>query len=56
MSVRAAGWAYLSDFGNRIHEIDSRFDCRNHGHEKLSGILKESGRLEISPDGRLKML
>ena len=34
-------WTYLATMGNCLRQLDSAFDTRTYGHEKLQSLLKD---------------
>lgn len=40
LSVGENGWAFLSDFGNRLRQIDPGFDPRTYGHRQLLRLVQ----------------
>jgi hypothetical protein len=34
-------WTYLATMGNSLRQLDSAFDTRTYGHEKLQSLLKD---------------
>lgn len=41
------GWAFLGDVGSLIQKKQPNFDSRNYGFEKLTPLIKSTGRFEI---------
>jgi uncharacterized LabA/DUF88 family protein len=41
------GWAFLGDVGNLIQKKRPNFDSRNYGFQKLTPLIKSTGRFEI---------
>jgi hypothetical protein len=39
-TVREDGWAHLSEFGSHLKQLDTSFDPKIHGFEKLSELIK----------------
>ncbi|NNE26593.1 MAG: NYN domain-containing protein [Saprospiraceae bacterium] len=54
------GWAFLGDVGSLIQKKQPNFDARNYGFEKLTPLVKSTGRFEIerreTPRGRHKLI
>ncbi len=54
------GWAFLGDVGNLISKKQPDFDPRNYGYQKLTDLIKASGRFEIderpSDRGNVKLV
>ncbi|MEQ8909836.1 MAG: NYN domain-containing protein [Vicingaceae bacterium] len=43
------GWAFLGDVGSLIQKKQPNFDARNYGFEKLTPLIKSTGKFEIEP-------
>ena len=41
------GWAFLGDVGSLIQKKQPNFDSRNYGFEKLTPLIKSTGKFEI---------
>ena len=41
------GWAFLGDVGSLIQKKQPNFDSRNYGFEKLTPLIKSTGRFDI---------
>ncbi len=41
------GWAYLGDVGGLIQKKQPNFDSRNYGFEKLTPLIKSTGKFEV---------
>jgi hypothetical protein len=41
------GWAFLGDVGSSIQKRQPSFDSRNYGFEKLTPLIKSTGKFEI---------
>ncbi len=41
------GWAYLGDVGSLIQKKRPNFDSRNYGFQKLTPLIKSTGKFEI---------
>ena len=54
------GWAFLGDVGSLLQKKQPNFDSRNYGFEKLTPLIKSTGRFEIeqreSPKSRHKLI
>jgi uncharacterized protein (TIGR00288 family) len=54
------GWAFLGDVGSLIQKKRPNFDSRNYGFEKLTPLIKSTGKFEIdqrdSGKGRYKLI
>ena len=54
------GWAFLGDVGSLIQKKRPNFDSRNYGFEKLTPLIKSTGRYEIeqrdNPRGRSRLI
>ena len=54
------GWAFLGDVGSLIQKKQPNFDARNYGFEKLTPLIKSTGKFEIdqreSGKGRNKLI
>lgn len=54
------GWAFLGDVGSLIQKKQPNFDSRNYGFEKLTPLIKSTGKFEIdqrdSGKGRHKLI
>lgn len=54
------GWAFLGDVGGLIQKKRPNFDSRNYGFEKLTPLIKSTGRFEIeqreNPKSRHKLI
>jgi len=54
------GWAFLGDVGGLIQKKQPNFDSRNYGFEKLTPLIKSTGKFEIdqreSHKGRAKLI
>ena len=54
------GWAFLGDVGGLIQKKQPNFDARNYGFEKLTPLIKSTGKFEIdqrdSGKGRYKLI
>ncbi|NNC95276.1 MAG: NYN domain-containing protein [Chitinophagales bacterium] len=54
------GWAFLGDVGNLLQKKQPNFDSRNYGFEKLTPLIKSTGKFDIdqreSPKGRFKLI
>lgn len=54
------GWAFLGDVGNLLQKKQPNFDSRNYGFQKLTPLIKSTGKFEIeqreSQKGRFKLI
>ncbi|MEO1451201.1 MAG: NYN domain-containing protein, partial [Bacteroidota bacterium] len=54
------GWAFLGDVGSLILKKRPSFDPRNYGFQKLTPLIKSTGKFEIeireSPSGKHKLV
>lgn len=54
------GWAFLGDVGSLIQKKQPNFDARNYGYEKLTPLIKSTGKFEIeqreAPKSRNKLI
>lgn len=54
------GWAFLGDVGSLLQKKQPNFDSRNYGFEKLTPLIKSTGKFEIeqreSPKSRHKLI
>lgn len=54
------GWAFLGDVGSLIQKKQPNFDSRNYGFEKLTPLIKSTGRFDIeqreTPKSRHKLI
>lgn len=54
------GWAFLGDVGSLIQKKQPNFDSRNYGFEKLTPLIKSTGKFEIeqreTPKSRHKLI
>lgn len=54
------GWAFLGDVGSLLQKKQPNFDSRNYGFEKLTPLIKSTGRFEIdqreNPKRRNKLI
>ena len=54
------GWAFLGDVGSLIQKKQPNFDARNYGFDKLTPLIKSTGKFEIdqrdSGKGRYKLI
>ncbi len=54
------GWAFLGDVGSLIQKKRPNFDSRNYGFEKLTPLIKSTGRFDIeqreTPKSRHKLI
>lgn len=41
------GWAFLGDVGSLIQKKQPNFDSRNYGYEKLTPLIKATGKFDI---------
>jgi len=41
MAAKEDEWTYLAAMGNSLRQLDSAFDSRTYGHEKLQSLLKD---------------
>ncbi len=41
------GWAYLGDVGGLLQKKQPNFDSRNYGFEKLTPLIKSTGKFEV---------
>lgn len=41
------GWAFLGDVGSLLQKKQPNFDSRNYGFQKLTPLIKSTGRFEI---------
>lgn len=41
------GWAFLGDVGNLLQKKQPNFDSRNYGFEKLTPLIKSTGKFEL---------
>ncbi len=48
------GWAFLWDVGGLIQKKQPSFDARNYGFEKLTPLIKSTGKFEIQQWGNGK--
>jgi uncharacterized LabA/DUF88 family protein len=52
------GWAYLGDVGNLLQKKQTNFDPRNYGFQKLTPLIKSTGKFEIAEEqkGKFKLI
>lgn len=54
------GWAFLGDVGSLIQKKRPNFDSRNYGFEKLTPLIKSTGKFDIeqreNPGSRHKLI
>ncbi len=54
------GWAFLGDVGSLLQKKQPNFDPRNYGFQKLTPLIKSTGKFEIeqreSPKSRYKLI
>jgi uncharacterized LabA/DUF88 family protein len=54
------GWAFLGDVGSLLQKKQPNFDSRNYGFEKLTPLIKSTGKFEIdqreNPKRRNKLI
>jgi len=54
------GWAFLGDVGSLLQKKRPNFDSRNYGFEKLTPLIKSTGRFDIeqreTPKSRHKLI
>lgn len=54
------GWAFLGDVGSLVQKKQPNFDARNYGFEKLTPLIKSTGKFEVdqreSGKGRHKLV
>lgn len=54
------GWAFLGDVGGLIQKKQPNFDSRNYGFEKLTPLIKSTGKFDIeqreNPKSRYKLI
>jgi uncharacterized LabA/DUF88 family protein len=54
------GWAFLGDVGSLLQKKQPNFDPRNYGFQKLTPLIKSTGKFEIeqreSQKGRYKLI
>lgn len=54
------GWAFLGDVGNLLQKKQPNFDSRNYGFQKLTPLIKSTGKFEIeqreNQKGRFKLI
>ncbi len=54
------GWAFLGDVGSLLQKKRPNFDPRNYGFQKLTPLIKSTGKFEIdqreSQKGRYKLI
>jgi uncharacterized LabA/DUF88 family protein len=54
------GWAFLGDVGNLLQKKQPNFDSRNYGFQKLTPLIKSTGKFDIeqreSSKGRFKLI
>ena len=54
------GWAFLGDVGSLIQKKQPNFDSRNYGFEKLTPLIKSTGKFDIeqreNPKSRHKLI
>jgi len=48
------GWAFLGDVGSLLQKKQPNFDSRNYGFEKLTLLIKSTGRFNIEQRENLK--
>ena len=41
------GWAFLGDVGSLLQKKRPNFDSRNYGFDKLTPLIKSTGKFEI---------
>ncbi|MFT6880904.1 MAG: uncharacterized LabA/DUF88 family protein, partial [Arcticibacterium sp.] len=41
------GWAFLGDVGSLLQKKQTNFDSRNYGFEKLTPLIKSTGKFDI---------
>jgi len=41
MAAKEEEWAYLASMGNALRQLDSAFDPRTYGHEKLQPLIED---------------
>ncbi|MGQ1783756.1 MULTISPECIES: NYN domain-containing protein [unclassified Saccharicrinis] len=54
------GWAFLGDVGSLLQKKQTNFDPRNYGFQKLTPLIKSTGKFEIEqrekPKSRSKLI
>lgn len=54
------GWAFLGDVGQLLQKKQPNFDSRNYGFEKLTPLIKSTGKFLIeqkeNPNGKYKLI
>jgi len=54
------GWAFLGDVGSLLQKKQPNFDSRNYGFEKLTPLIKSTGKYELeqreSPKSKHKLI
>lgn len=54
------GWAFLGDVGSLLQKKQPNFDSRNYGFEKLTPLIKSTGRFDLeqreNPGSRHKLI
>ncbi len=54
------GWAFLGDVGSLVQKKQPNFDSRNYGFEKLTPLIKSTGKFEVerrdNPKSRHKLI
>jgi hypothetical protein len=54
------GWAFLGDVGSLIQKKQPNFDSRNYGFDKLTPLIKSTGKFDIerreTSSGRNKLI
>ena len=54
------GWAFLGDVGSLLQKKQPNFDSRNYGFEKLTPLIKSTGKFELeqreNPRSRHKLI
>jgi len=54
------GWAFLGDVGSLLQKKQPNFDSRNYGFDKLTPLIKSTGKFEIdqreNPKRRNKLI
>ncbi len=54
------GWAFLGDVGSLLQKKQPNFDPRNYGFQKLTPLIKSTGKFEIeqreNPKSRYKLI
>ncbi|GAF05113.1 NYN domain-containing protein [Saccharicrinis fermentans] len=48
------GWAFLGDVGSLLQKKQTNFDPRNYGFQKLTPLIKSTGKFEIEQREKMK--